>query len=275
MDPQPPPISQPKPFPLVPILLVLLVLLLGATAFLVYQNMQLQKQIIELTNKPTPSPAVVPGETGTQAGTANWKTYTNTQYQYSFKYPAKYETFITQKDTGINMGCGCEFFTWFDVETTLSDLSEQDWWAQLGKQWFNGTTTISGTYHPNAFRVTKSESKLIGQNQVLTINASSVTPSAMISPKPWQATSAIPFQVYILKNKKTLVLFTVYQTGDQNTFDQILSTFTFTDQTTATYTCPANGWVDCMPGPVAKPECSEAAMTWYKANCPNFQGGAL
>lgn len=41
------------------------------------------------------------------------------------------------------------------------------------------------------------------------------------------------------------------------------------------FTCPANGWVDCMPGPIAKPECSAEAMTWYKTNCPDFKGGAL
>ncbi len=42
-----------------------------------------------------------------------------------------------------------------------------------------------------------------------------------------------------------------------------------------TYTCPSNGWVDCMPGTgTAKKECSPEAMAWLKANCPNFQGGA-
>lgn len=44
---------------------------------------------------------------------------------------------------------------------------------------------------------------------------------------------------------------------------------------TNTYTCPVNGWVDCMPGPDAKPQCSSDAMAWYKANCPDFKGGAL
>ena len=48
-----------------------------------------------------------------------------------------------------------------------------------------------------------------------------------------------------------------------------------TVKTKTKYTCPANGWVDCMPGPDAKPECSTEAMTWYKANCPDFKGGAL
>jgi hypothetical protein len=41
------------------------------------------------------------------------------------------------------------------------------------------------------------------------------------------------------------------------------------------YTCPQSGWVDCMPGPDKRPECSAEAMSWYKTNCPNFQGGAL
>jgi hypothetical protein len=41
------------------------------------------------------------------------------------------------------------------------------------------------------------------------------------------------------------------------------------------YTCPSNGWVDCMPGPQVKPECTPEAMSWYKTNCPNFKGGAL
>jgi hypothetical protein len=43
------------------------------------------------------------------------------------------------------------------------------------------------------------------------------------------------------------------------------------------YTCPENGYVDCMPGPNAgvRHECTSEAMSWYKANCSNFQGGAL
>jgi len=44
---------------------------------------------------------------------------------------------------------------------------------------------------------------------------------------------------------------------------------------TKSFTCPPSGWVDCMPGTSAKPECSSAAMVWYKANCPDFKGGAL
>lgn len=43
------------------------------------------------------------------------------------------------------------------------------------------------------------------------------------------------------------------------------------------YTCPSNGWVDCMPGPRAgvKYECTPEAFSWYQTNCPDFKGGAM
>lgn len=42
------------------------------------------------------------------------------------------------------------------------------------------------------------------------------------------------------------------------------------------YTCPTNGYINCMPsiGGANTIDCSQAAMDWYKANCPNFKGGA-
>lgn len=49
----------------------------------------------------------------------------------------------------------------------------------------------------------------------------------------------------------------------------------FTDTDEAKYVCPANGYVDCMPGPGGvKYECTPEAMDWYTKNCPDFKGGA-
>ncbi len=47
--------------------------------------------------------------------------------------------------------------------------------------------------------------------------------------------------------------------------------------TTVNYSCPASGWVDCMPvlDATKTAACSFEAMEWYKTNCPNFQGAAL
>ena len=44
---------------------------------------------------------------------------------------------------------------------------------------------------------------------------------------------------------------------------------------TLKYSCPSNGWVDCMPSTTSKPECSTEAMNWYQINCPDFKGAAL
>lgn len=62
--------------------------------------------------------------------------------------------------------------------------------------------------------------------------------------------------------------------------DQILSTFKFLDESgklnNSKYICPANGWVNCMPGPdMPREECSQDAMDWYEENCPDFQGSAV
>jgi len=43
---------------------------------------------------------------------------------------------------------------------------------------------------------------------------------------------------------------------------------------TKSYTCPPSGWADCMPSPNSREKCTEEEMNWYKANCPDFKGGA-
>ncbi len=41
------------------------------------------------------------------------------------------------------------------------------------------------------------------------------------------------------------------------------------------YTCPPNGWINCMPGPgMPTAQCSQAAIAWAQQNCPGFQGVA-
>ncbi len=46
--------------------------------------------------------------------------------------------------------------------------------------------------------------------------------------------------------------------------------------TESSYTCPKNGWVDCMPGPDKdnSMQCSKEAQNWYNMNCPDYQGVA-
>ena len=53
------------------------------------------------------------------------------------------------------------------------------------------------------------------------------------------------------------------------------------NQTQSSYQCPANGWINCMPqiiGPGQKDtrdySCTQEAIAWYDANCPNFEGAS-
>jgi hypothetical protein len=42
----------------------------------------------------------------------------------------------------------------------------------------------------------------------------------------------------------------------------------------STLTCPESGYVDCMPGPGTRPNCTQEALNWYTKNCPDFKGVA-
>lgn len=66
---------------------ILIVLLIAAVigGYLLYSG----KINLNQTTQPSPTTNVSPAPTG-DAETANWKTYTNTKYKYSFKYPSHY-----------------------------------------------------------------------------------------------------------------------------------------------------------------------------------------
>ena|SRR3989344_1091106 len=96
----PAPVSPPPKKSFHPILTTFLILfLLAATSVFAYQNMQLQRQIAILQVQPTPTP--LPAEASAKEGdpTANWKTYTNDKYGYSFKYPEDIETVVCNPET--------------------------------------------------------------------------------------------------------------------------------------------------------------------------------
>jgi hypothetical protein len=62
---------------------IFILLALGAIAFLYYQNQQLKNMLANYQSQATSPP--IPAATADP--TANWKTYTNTEYYYSLKYP--------------------------------------------------------------------------------------------------------------------------------------------------------------------------------------------
>jgi len=242
MDPQIPPITPPKPFPFLLILLsVIVVLLLSSTAYLAYQNMQLTRQLIQLQNAPTSLIAPAPDPI------KNWKTVDM-------------------------MGCGTKNNT-----ITYSIKTPDDWAATQAK---TDTTKTVFNLSPALPVHLELRCDTAGIGSVICVNGGTVDrpfgPSATQDGCYWTSdptTKGFGGQ-YTLKNSIGSFVFTAYGV-EKTLLDQILSTFKFLDQPKNTYVCPANGWVDCMPGPAIKPECSAAAMSWYTTNCPNFKGGAL
>lgn len=87
------------------VLITVIVLLIGAVAYLAMgrkseqpNNQQTNNtQTLSPTPNPTPNPTPtpIPNPTSTNP-TADWKTYSNTQYGFEFKYPSNNETEITQ-----------------------------------------------------------------------------------------------------------------------------------------------------------------------------------
>jgi len=76
-----------KKFPLVPVILsLLLVATLIAGTFFFLRAQSLQKQLT-MTISPTPTPTTSAESLAKEDPTANWQTYNNTKYNYTFKHP--------------------------------------------------------------------------------------------------------------------------------------------------------------------------------------------
>lgn len=77
---------------LVTFLSLLLLLAVGAAGFFAWQTQNLVKQVNELKSQPTPESSATPQ--ATTDPTADWKTYTNTEYGFSLKYPQENDSKI-------------------------------------------------------------------------------------------------------------------------------------------------------------------------------------
>lgn len=87
------PVQVPEPkanFPVMYLVLSFLILVfLVSTALLYYQNMQLKNMLTSYQTQPiiSPIPTTYQSPVPTIDPTANWKTYTNSEYKYQLKYP--------------------------------------------------------------------------------------------------------------------------------------------------------------------------------------------
>jgi hypothetical protein len=110
LQPVAPPVSPvlPKKNNLVVILLsIFLFITLLISAYLFFQVQSLTKQLAQIQVEVQATPIPSPTEASAQEGTANWKTYTNTKYGFTFKYPQDFSlTLTSQNDQGVSFAPG-------------------------------------------------------------------------------------------------------------------------------------------------------------------------
>lgn len=223
-----------------PILLFIVLVLLSIVSVLaIYLFLQVRTLTLEKTS-PAPTPTPLPIPIASADPTASWKTYTNEEYNFSFKYPQS-----------------------FNYLTEDEDFTDGDFKGVVIVQNFPRSKTPN--YSENAtFQMLIYVKRDIGDTANQESLASHGGNGAYINKVK---------NGYVYR-----INFTLNKTDNVNLPDQILSTLQFTNAASDTeFTCPANGWQSCMPilSEEGKRACSKEAMDWYEANCPDFQGAAL
>jgi len=190
----------------------------------------------------------------------NWKTYTNTKYSFETKYHP--ESAPTENSRTDDIG---QFSYLLAVDFGTNPLKSKSGY----------TVRINNQRSINDFRL-----ELIGHITDKIDSESNLTLNNIVWKKLnyqiFLTTANVPLTLAITNYNK----FSYAITSSSLDIDQILSTFKFlktpslSPATTSIFNCPANGWVDCMPGPDSgkSVQCSSEAQNWYKSNCPNFQG---
>lgn len=267
MNEQPLPQSNPQSQPVVPtpppnnnsnLLIGIFLLFLGILVGLAIDKTAILSniRIPYLGVKPTPTPLATP----TPTPTANWKTYRNNFYSFQIAYPSRFEIVEKTKRE--------------DYYDTLATLTSP----------FKESITLKAIHDIDIYE--KNGPEIVAEREIMDSGfIYNITPTkignyfAAITTLDNNPDKKSPTITIAHQNKNLFIVIDINADLSRVEFDQILSTFRFLDEPTTTpvakYSCPANGWVDCIPGPDAKPECSIEAMLWYKTNCPNFQGGAL
>lgn len=296
-----------------PLFLAIMLLLFLSTAFLAWQNWQLKQQLTNVASSPSPTPRLTPNLT------ANWKTYTNSQYGYSVKY---YPPLNPTKEISDDIYLSLVAFDNPSMQTIQKGMFS----ISVGK------TELDKEVEYQKWTVEGHILASLGKEENISFQGYR---GVRLEYKPDEGLgNGGPFTIVIINNGK----YSYAIRSIPERIDQILSTFRLLDdsdaktvvgiQTTAccscptkidrsrigkdgwvvykegkdyralrpatcstvvcapcepvsedvdtAYTCPANGWVDCMliiEGPKVK-ACSPEALEWYKANCPNFRGVA-
>ena len=240
------------------------------------------------TKKENTSPTVVKTEiTESVNDTSGIKEYSNQNLGFSFQYPKELSVKEDTEEEFNKRGNGDfrkNFRSYIEYEpggfvgavVVLED--EQDYDANPLTLWvFDNSDDLTIEdwhdkywYYPFVWGDFSSRGKIdYAPTEISTISGQ-LTKSKVLDYQPNK-----PKFVYLENNKKMYLFRVVGLMGEE-----ILETINLEDvkqQNNVSYTCPENGWENCMPilTPEAQKQCTQEALIWKKLNCSNFQGSAL
>lgn len=197
--------SQPKPNYLKTIIFsVLIIITLSLIAYLVFQNQKLQKQVLYQRVSPTnesPTPKTVSSISISPDETAGWKTYTNSIYGYSIKYPS---LFTTQN---LSSGAGSKEA---DSSTRNLFIYQSDVLEPYLERYIN--LEVFGTKPP------------YNQGTITEVILNNLTATKIVIPEA-------KFDIYSiqLNNKEFIEIYVSNDLTKKDLANQILSTFKFVD----------------------------------------------
>jgi hypothetical protein len=131
------------------LIICLLFVSLAASGFLFYQNLQLKKQISQLSVQPSPIPLVSPSPAA-EAETADWKTYTSNDQKFSFKVPKNLKVTQEERPIGIAPGKQQTIGIIFDNEKESPDALGIKYTTE-GNNPFGGSGTAAGNLIDNGY----------------------------------------------------------------------------------------------------------------------------
>ncbi|MCL5438573.1 MAG: hypothetical protein M1268_01120 [Patescibacteria group bacterium] len=197
--------------------------IIGITGAILLASQNPYKQLGKVKAKITPTQTVSP--TPTVDPTANWKTYTNSKFRFSFKYPPDIKISSTsgEFENGLNLEFGKENsgMPILTVWLTTGDYVK-------GRQ--NDLNTILSTNKLDDYNYQISAKKIDGKNLYVYTQEFDSSSNKFAPPGgPLYRVGALGtinnifFDIFYNSNKET-------SKQDQQIFDQILSTFKFLDQ---------------------------------------------
>ena len=231
--------------PIIPILLILLAFLPKLVFYLYLQVGQLTLEKLTPSPTPIPSPSADP--------TAGWNNYHNDIL--SFRYDSDY----TVKEMSV-LNKNPEF----SLSLEKDDLN----------------IAVFNIYRKNsAYKTNDSPAHNLTVGQWISWNLYNNCEAKSFGVLSGKYCTSSPYSekeyIFIAKYDGRFIEI-VGKGNNQLIIDQVLSTFKFTNDLdqNSLYTCPQNGWVNCMPilSEEGQRGCSDDAINWYKRNCSNFEG---